>query len=257
VSPLPRVEVLGVPVSVVDIGRALDRIAHWVTSRDKRYVCVTGVHGVMESQRDSVVMTAHRSAGMVVPDGMPLVWCARAVGMADVGHVRGADLMHAILERSVAEGWRHYFYGSSDEVLAALVAKVTATYQDIQIVGAMSPPFRALSAEEGLEIASEINHLNPDIVWVGLSTPKQELWMFRWRKALVAPVMIGVGAAFDFHAGTRRQAPPWLRDTGLEWLYRLVLEPRRLWRRYLINNTEFVAAILKCPPRVTTSPGPM
>jgi N-acetylglucosaminyldiphosphoundecaprenol N-acetyl-beta-D-mannosaminyltransferase len=131
---------------------------------------------------------------------------------------------------------------------------VTTTYQNIQIAGTMSPPFRALSEEEGLDIASEINELNPDIVWVGLSTPKQELWMFKWRNELAAPVMIGVGAAFDFLAGTRRQAPLWLRDTGLEWLYRLILEPRRLWRRYLRNNTGFVIAIWKRRPGVRNGP---
>jgi len=157
--------------------------------------------------------------------------------------------MEAVLNRSISEGWRHYFYGSSEEVLSALVREVTDTYPGIRIAGTLSPPYRPLTAEEGRQIASEINAAEPDIVWVGLSTPKQELWMSRWRKEVAAPVMLGVGAAFDFHAQALRQAPVWLRNTGFEWLYRLLAEPGRLWRRYLYNNTKFIVEIARRWPR--------
>lgn len=239
-----RVNVLGVGVSAVDMESALGRIESWIQRRERHYVCVTGVHGVMESQRDDGLRDIHNGAGMVTPDGMPLVWISRLHGQGHVRRVYGPDLMLACCARSVRAGYRHFFYGGATGVPERLAARLQERFPGLAIAGTWSPPFRSLSQSERDEEAGLINQAAPDIIWVGLSTPKQERWMAANRKAIRAPVMIGVGAAFDFHAGLKRQAPPWMQRSGLEWLFRLGTEPRRLWRRYLVNNPRFVGAVL-------------
>lgn len=235
-----RVDVLGVGVSAIDLGQAVTIIESWIASRQARYVCITGVHGVMESQRDDQLKEIHNQAGLVTPDGMPLVWLSRLNGHRHVDRVYGPDLMLACCERSVARGYTHFFYGGGDGVPEQLAGRLGMRYPGLRVVGTCSPPFRALTAEEDDAIVNRINEANPDIVWVGLSTPKQERWMHRHRHRLQAPVMVGVGAAFDFHAGLKRQAPYWMQRSGLEWLFRLLSEPRRLGPRYLVNNPAFV-----------------
>lgn len=242
-APIPRVNVLGVGVSAIDPGMALAAIEDWIQRRDPHYVTITGVHGVMESQSDPEVRAIHNRAGLVTPDGMPLVWASRLAGQRHVRRVYGPDLMLAACRRSLETGWRHFLYGGAEGVPELLATRLADRFPGLEITGAFAPPFRPLTDAEDEEIVQRINAARPDIVWVGLSTPKQERWMASHLRRLEAPVMVGVGAAFDFHAGLKRQAPRWIQGTGLEWLFRLITEPRRLWRRYLRNNPVFLASV--------------
>ncbi len=239
-QPPRRANVLGVGVSVVSMAQALDVIEGWISAREPHYVCVTGVHGVIESQRDPALRQIHNAAGLVTPDGMPLVWLGRAHGFRHVERVYGPDLMLALCERSLAGGYRHFFYGGAEGVPDLLAEKLEQRFPGLQVAGAYSPPFRALTPAEDAEVCQMIDRSGADIVWVGLSTPKQERWMAAHAGRLAAPALIGVGAAFDFHAGLKKQAPRWMQRSGLEWLFRLISEPRRLGRRYLVNNPLFV-----------------
>lgn len=239
-----RVNILGVGVSAINMATALEIIEGWIARRESHYVCVTGVHGVMESQRDESLRRIHNQAGLVTPDGMPLVWLSRLRGFHQVDRVYGPDLMLALCERSVDLGYRHFFYGGAEGVPEQLAAVLQGRFPGLRVVGTYSPPFRPLTPEEDREMVRMINGANPDIVWVGLSTPKQERWMAEHVGRLTAPVLIGVGAAFDFHPGRKPQAPRWMQRAGLEWLFRLLTEPRRLWRRYLINNPLFIALVV-------------
>ncbi len=245
---IQRVDVLGVGVSAIDMTAALDEIAAWIHEGERHYVCVTGVHGVMESQRDPDLKRIHNESGLTTPDGMPMVWAGRKAGAANMSRVYGPDLMLALAERAAANGWRSFFYGGKDGVPDQLVAKLQERYPAFISVGTYSPPFRPMTPEEDEAIVERINAAQPDLVWVGLSTPKQERWMAAHVGRLTAPALLGVGAAFDIHAGTLPQAPRWMQQRGLEWLYRLVREPRRLWRRYLSNNPRFVWAIARSRP---------
>jgi N-acetylglucosaminyldiphosphoundecaprenol N-acetyl-beta-D-mannosaminyltransferase len=235
-----RVDVLGVGVCPVSIPLVLDTIDGWIRARQPHYVCVTGVHGVMESQRDPELRLIHNEAGLVVPDGMPLVWLSRLGGHPETDRVYGPDLLLACCEHSLAHGYRHYFYGGASGVAELLAERLTQRYPGLRVAGTYSPPFRPLTPAEDAAIVRRINGSGADLVWVGLSTPKQERWMYRQRGSLRAPVLLGIGAAFDFHAGLKKQAPRWVQRSGLEWLFRLLTEPRRLWRRYLRNNPAFL-----------------
>lgn len=243
-----RIDVLGIPVNALDLEQATEAVSGWVGTSHRGYVCVTGVHGVMEARRSSEVMAAHHAADLVVPDGMPLVWCGRALGVP-IGRVYGPELMLAVLEQGLEPGWRHAFYGASDAVLADLETRLMARFPRLRVAGALAPPYRPLTEAEGRRHVEELNAMAADVVWVGLSTPKQERWMHRWRPLLEANAAIGVGAAFALHAGHVRQAPASWQRHGLEWAYRLRREPRRLWRRYLRNNPAFVAGVVRHPPR--------
>ena len=239
-----RVNVLGVGVSAVSMQQALDTIAGWVEGRETHYVCVSGVHGVMESHRDETLRRIHNAAGLVTPDGMPLAWLGRAFGGAHVQRVYGPDLMLACCSAFAGRGYRHFFYGGGAGVPERLASRLRERIPSLQVAGCYSPPFRAMTAEEDDALIRRINESGADIVWVGLSTPKQERWMHSHVGRLTAAALIGVGAAFDFHAGLKRQAPRWVQRSGMEWLFRLATEPRRLWRRYLRNNPEFVVRVL-------------
>lgn len=249
VVPAPRVDVLGVQVSAVGPDDALEHVTSWIAARARHYVCVTGVHGVMESQSDDALLRVHNRSGLTVPDGMPLVWCAHRAGLPGTSRVYGPDLMLSVLARAAERGWSSYFYGGAEGVPELLAERMTARFPGLRVAGAESPPFRPLTQQESREAAERINASGADLVWVGLSTPKQERWMAAHREVLDAPVLLGVGAAFDFHTGRVRQAPSWMQQRGLEWLFRLLMEPRRLWRRYLSNNPRFVVALLRRPPR--------
>jgi N-acetylglucosaminyldiphosphoundecaprenol N-acetyl-beta-D-mannosaminyltransferase len=249
-SAIPRVDVLGVGVSAIDMDRAVAEVTRWIEERRQHYVCVTGVHGVMESQRDPELLAIHNASGLTTPDGMPLVWAGRRAGMAHMRRVYGPDLMLAVCELAADRGWSCFFYGAADGVPELLAERLTERFPGLKVAGAMSPPFRPLTPEEDAAVVERINAASPDILWVGLSTPKQERWMAAHLGRLRVPVMVGVGAAFDMHAGRLPQAPGWMQASGLEWLYRLYREPRRLWRRYLRNNPRFVLAILRRPPRI-------
>jgi N-acetylglucosaminyldiphosphoundecaprenol N-acetyl-beta-D-mannosaminyltransferase len=240
----PRVNILGVGVSTINLDMAVGIIDGWIAERTSRYVTVTGVHGIMESQRDPVMRKIHNQAGLVTPDGMPLVWLSRLHGHAQVDRVYGPDLMLALGQHSLARGYRHFFYGGTPETAELLGQKLSAKLPGLQVAGFYAPPYRPLTAEEDQAAVDLINQSQADIVWVGLGTPKQELWMAEHLGRINAPVLIGVGAAFDFHAGKKKQAPRWIQRSGLEWVFRLLTEPRRLWKRYLVNNPSFLALVL-------------
>ena len=237
-------------MSAVDPEMALARISGWIERRERRYVCVRDVHGIALGLRDPELRRINNESGLTTPDGMPTVWCGRYAGAHWMRRVYGPDLMLAVLEVAARRGWTSYLYGGSPESLDALEARLLERFPGLRIVGTWSPPFRELTPDEEVEVVGRINDAAPDLVWVGLSTPKQERWMHRHRDALQAPVLLGVGAAFDFHAGTKRQAPRWMQRNGLEWFFRLCTEPRRLWRRYLVGNTAFVWSVLRRRPRM-------
>jgi len=241
---ISRTNILGVGVSTINMKMTLDVIDEWIRRREGQYVCVTGVHGVMESYRRAEIREMHNTAGLVVPDGMPLVWFSRFKGHRHVGRVYGPDLMLAMCERSVQYGYRHVLYGGGPGVGELLADRLGSRFPGLNIVGVYSPPFRALTADEDAKFTTAIKRARPHIVWVGISTPKQESWMAQHVKRLRPSVLIGVGAAFDFHAGLKNQAPQWMRRSGLEWAFRLVQEPARLGPRYLKNNPQFLGLIL-------------
>jgi N-acetylglucosaminyldiphosphoundecaprenol N-acetyl-beta-D-mannosaminyltransferase len=241
-----RTNILGVGVSAINMQMALDTIDGWIAMRSRgHYVCVTGVHGIMECQRDPSLRRIHNRASLVTPDGMPLVWINKLRGKGFVSRVYGPDLMLAVCERGLAPGndqpgYRHFLYGGKPGLADRLSQRLEQHLPGLQIVGTHTPPFRALTPEEDMHTVDAINSAKPDVVWVGLSTPKQERWLAEHASSVHAFVLIGVGAAFDFLAGTKPQAPRWIQRSGFEWLFRLLSEPRRLWRRYLVNNPQFV-----------------
>ena len=196
-----RCDVLGVGISAINIPMAVRVIERWIRRKSKNYVCITGVHGVMESQRDAELKRIHNAAGMVTPDGMPMVWMNRLKGHCHVGRVYGPDLMLEVCSQSVKKGWKHFFYGGAEGVADLLSQKLRGRFPGMQVVGTYCPPFRPLTDEEDRALVQQINASGADIVWVGLSTPKQEGWMAAHRDRLDAAVLVGVGAAFDFHAG--------------------------------------------------------
>jgi len=240
---IPRVNVLGVGVSAINMALALGVIDRWIAQREQHYVCITPVHSVMLCHDDPDLRRIFNRSGLTTPDGMPLVWLCHLAGHRHVGRVYGPDLMLALAEHGLSRGYRHFFYGGAPGVADELVRRLQTRFAGIQVAGTYAPPFRPLSAEEDAEIVSLINVSEPDVVWIGLGAPKQERWMAAHLERITAPVMIGVGAAFDFHAGLKPQAPRWMQRTGLEWLFRLLSEPRRLWRRYVINNPRFVTLV--------------
>lgn len=231
--------VLGAPVEPVDLKGALARVLDWVREGSSRYVCLATVYSVMLARQCESYSKALKGADMVVADGMPLVWCLRSLGMNGVSRVAGPDLVPQLLEAAERQGIPVGFYGSRPEVIAALLENVRARYPRLQVAYAWSPPFRPLRAEEDARITEEIRGSGARLLFVGLGTPKQDLWMAAHRGAIPA-VMVGVGQVFDLLAGKQRRAPRWMRALGLEWLFRLLCEPGRLWRRYLLYNPRFV-----------------
>ncbi len=242
-QPWPdRVNVLGVGVSALSIPLALGQFDAWIAGGAREYVCVADVHAIMQSRWDDGFRAIHNGAGIVTPDGMPLVWLCRLAGRDVVSRVYGPDLLLATCEHSVSRGYRHFFYGGAPGVAATLADMLKVRFPGLVIAGTHAPPFHALGDAEIAEHTAMIEAARPDIVWVGLSTPKQERWMSAFRSRLSVPILIGIGAAFDFHSGTKPQAPYWIQRSGFEWLFRLATEPRRLWPRY----RKVVPAFLWC-----------
>lgn len=239
-----RVNILGVGISPISMEIAVSWVDECIAAGDHKYVCVTGVHGVMECQKDESLRSIHNRAGLVTPDGMPIVWLSRLRGYKQVERVYGPDLMLAISELSSLGGYRQFYYGGAEGIPERLSESLSSRFPGLEIVGTYSPPFRVLTEAEDAEVVEMINDSGADILWIGLSTPKQERWMAEHLGKIDAPVMIGVGAAFDFLSGRKPQAPAWIRRMGLEWSFRLANEPRRLWRRYLINNPSFLIKVL-------------
>jgi N-acetylglucosaminyldiphosphoundecaprenol N-acetyl-beta-D-mannosaminyltransferase len=241
---MPEFRVLGVRVNAVQIPQVIDWMEHCIEKRGPaRYVAVTGMHGVMESSQDPDFHTTLKNADLVVPDGMPLVWLGRLRGFAHLERrVYGPELMEAFC-RETGPQYHHFFYGGGPGV-ADQLAQVEQELHGIRVAGTYCPPFRPLTEQEDREVVALINAAAPDVIWVGLSTPKQERWMHEHRDKLSVPVMLGVGAAFDLNTGRLKQAPAWMRESGLEWLFRLLAEPKRLWRRYLLQGSRFVWSVL-------------
>ncbi|MGH9743957.1 MAG: WecB/TagA/CpsF family glycosyltransferase [Candidatus Acidiferrum sp.] len=238
-------QVLGVRVDAVQIPNVISRMNRWIAERAAcRYIAVTDMHSLMQAQHSASFKKILGQAALVVPDGYPLVWLGRRKGFPLRRRVYGPELMERFCEAAVANGCRHFFYGGASGVAQDLAARLSARYPGLRIVGTHCPPFRPLTQEEDDEIVSMINAAQPDVIWVGLGAPKQEVWMFEHQSRLKAPALVGVGAAFDFHTGRVAQAPPWMREHGLEWFFRLSREPTRLWRRYLIYGTQFIALLL-------------
>jgi len=236
-----KFSVLGVNVDAVQVDEVITRMREWIGGGEtRRYIAVTGMHGVMEARHDWRFKGVLAEADLVVPDGMPLVWIGKWLGHALQRRVYGPELMLEFCQRTANTGYRLFFYGGDAGVAEQLAESLAKSCPGIRIAGTYCPPFRTLSAEEDAEIVDAIHLAAPDVLWVGLSTPKQEMWMREHRDRLGVPVMVGVGAAFDFLSAHKRQAPQWMREHGLEWLFRVLQEPRRLWRRYLVNGTEFV-----------------
>ncbi|MFA6262566.1 MAG: WecB/TagA/CpsF family glycosyltransferase [Bacteroidia bacterium] len=236
--------VLGAPIDVVTPHEAAARIAGWAQQRDGRYVCICNVHSVVTASRDAAFAQVLAGADLATPDGAPVAWLLRRLGAAGQSRVAGPDLMLEVCALAAASGEAIYLLGSTAETLAALTQKLRERWPALHIAGSHSPPFRALTAAEDEAVVQAINASGAGIVWVSLGCPKQERWMAEHRGRVQA-VMVGVGAAFDFHAGTIRRAPSWMRDHGLEWLHRLWSEPRRLAGRYLVTNTLFIAGVAK------------
>lgn len=233
-------KVLGVRVDAIQIPDAVKRLEKWIEQRNGcHYVAVTGMHGVMESLHDPEFREVLNSADLVVPDGMPLVWLGRLNGHELARRVYGPELMMAFCD-DVGRGCRHFFYGGKPGVAEKLASILINRFPGFCVAGIYAPPFRALTAEENEDVMRKIEEAAPDVLWIGLSTPKQERWMHEHRDRLRVPVLVGVGAAFDIHTGELRQAPRWMRENGLEWLFRLSVEPRRLWHRYIVYGSQFV-----------------
>ena len=236
--------VLGVGVDAIDERRAVDAIETAVRNGDGGYVCVTGVHGVMEAQRDPAFRRILNRSLLTTPDGMPTVWAGRVSGFHDIERVYGPDLMLAVCRQLLRSGRSHFFLGGAEGVAQELAHRLSARFSALRVAGTYTPPFRPLTCDEEEQLVRQVRESGADIVWVGLSTPKQERLMARLAERVAPAVMIGVGAAFDFHTGRVRQAPRWMQRSGLEWLFRMLQEPRRLFPRYARNNAPFIVSIL-------------
>jgi N-acetylglucosaminyldiphosphoundecaprenol N-acetyl-beta-D-mannosaminyltransferase len=237
-----RVDVLGVPVEPVDLNRAVEVVNSWIDSKARQYVCLVNVHVVETAKKSPHLNEALRHSGLNLPDGAPVAWLVRRKNGTDGERVTGSDLFSALCGGSAR---RHFFLGSTPLTLEKLTKAVSRGYPTAEICGSYSPPFGLLSEKESEEIVFRINAAKPDIVWVGLGAPRQELWMLNNRPLLEAPALIGVGAVFDFVSGTKKRAPQWAQRSGLEWLHRLASEPRRLSRRYLGTNASFVIRVVR------------
>jgi N-acetylglucosaminyldiphosphoundecaprenol N-acetyl-beta-D-mannosaminyltransferase len=236
----PAAHVLGVDVDAIDMPSALARVSALLSGARKGYVCVAGVHGVMEAQRSPELLEVYAGSEMTIPDGMPLVWVGRAQGHAAMERVTGPDLMREIFHCKKFAHATHFLYGGQEGVAEELRSKLTEQFPWAQIVGTYTPPFSELSSSEHENFVATISTLKPDIIWVGISCPKQEVFMARYLPLLETKLMFGVGAAFDYHTGRIRDCGEWTKRAGLQWLHRLMQDPRRLWRRYLRNNPAFM-----------------
>ena len=236
--------VLGAPIDVVGWDSALARLAGWAARRESRYVCICNVHSVVTASRDADFMRTLAGADLATPDGAPVAWMLRRLGATGQPRVSGPDLMLAYCQAASERGESIFLYGSTQQTLEALQQRLRERWPALRIAGAISPPFRHLTDEEDEADVRAINASGAGTVWVSLGCPKQEHWMARHRGRVHA-VMVGVGAAFDFHAGTVARAPAWMRNNGLEWLHRLLSEPCRLWKRYLVTNTLFILRALR------------
>jgi len=241
-----RFSVLGVEISVLNLRQAVREVLRFLGTGQKGYVCVTGVHGIVEAQDDPALRRIFNRSFLTTPDGMPLVWLGKLVqGFETMGRVYGPELMLEVFRATEGRGVRHFFYGGKPGVAEELRDAMLRQFPRSEIVGTYCPPFRALTDAEEADFISQVEAARPDVIWVGISTPKQDRFMAEYLDRLPVKLMFGVGAAFDFHTGRVAQAPRWVQQSGLEWLFRLVQEPRRLWKRYATTNPRFVWLLLK------------
>lgn len=236
--------ILGVNINITNMNETVSYIYNNLDTLKGNYICVSNVHTTVMAYEDEAYMKIQNSGAMALPDGGPLSLVSRKRGHKEAERVTGPDLMGEIFKISEERGYKHYFYGSTQETLDELKVKLNEKYPKLNIVGVYSPPFRKLTEEEDIQIIDKINRRKADFIWVGLGAPKQEVWMYE-HKNKVNGVMIGVGAGFDYHANKLKRAPSWMQRSNLEWCYRLMQEPKRLLKRYLITNTKFICGLLK------------
>ncbi len=236
----PAAKLLGISVEALDMELALSRVARELEARRKGYICMAGVHGIMEAFRDSELAAIYAGSSITAPDGTPTVWVGRLQGHKAMQRVAGPDLMLEVFRRKQFAGCTHFLYGGEEHVAEQLRERFTRLYPWARIVGTYTPPFRDLNAEEEESLIARIRQLKPDIIWVGISTPRQERFMHRYLHLLDTTLMFGVGAAYDFHTGRIQDAPQWIKTIGMQWLHRLLQDPHRLWKRYLRNNPAFL-----------------
>jgi N-acetylglucosaminyldiphosphoundecaprenol N-acetyl-beta-D-mannosaminyltransferase len=242
---VPSFEVLGVKINALRVSDLVPIVEDWIGRDEKTYVVLTGVHGVVEMQGDEELRRINNASGLTTPDGMPIVWLGRRHGFPRVEKVYAPDVMNELYSAGVSRGWRHFLYGGDEGVADRLAGELVRRFPGIAIAGTICPPFRTLSEDEKQAYAATIDGSRADIVWVGLGCPKQERWMADFRPRIAAPVLIGVGAGFDFLSGRKPLAPVWVQRSGFEWLFRLTSEPRRLWPRYSRIVPRFIAAIAR------------
>jgi N-acetylglucosaminyldiphosphoundecaprenol N-acetyl-beta-D-mannosaminyltransferase len=242
---LKTISLLGVNVSRVNPVLAVHQICEWVRQKQRTYVCVAPVATLVDAKRNPLYAAAVNAAGMVTPDGMPVVWLAKSRGCQDIERTYGPDILLEVCNHGQDLGLRHFFYGGTEDTLRKLQQKLLEAYSQMLVVGSYAPPFHQEVWREDREIIDRINSSAADIIWVGLGSPKQDFWMQMHRPLLNAPVIIGAGAAFDFCSGVKPQAPQWMRGCGLEWFFRLCCEPGRLWKRYLIGNSLFLIYVIQ------------
>lgn len=238
-------KILGVRVNPLTINEAVAQIKIWIEKKSTYFVSIASINNIISAVKENSLITVQNSSDMTTTDGMPLVWILKLRGYKNVERVCGPDLMPAVLEMAEQEGFSNYFYGCTDQVLQTMKNNLIKMFPGLKIAGSYAPPFRKLTEKENRQIIDSINKCNPQLVWVGLSTPKQEFWMYENRDRLKNCVIIGVGAAFDYFAGNIKRAPRWMQNFGLEWLFRLIQEPRRLWRRYLVLYPRFPLLLMK------------
>jgi N-acetylglucosaminyldiphosphoundecaprenol N-acetyl-beta-D-mannosaminyltransferase len=233
-------DVLGVKVSAIDLARAVELADRWIAASGPGYICLTGVHGVMAAQSDGQLRDILNDALINAPDGMPMTWMGRLQGLREMDRVFGPDFMIEMCRLSVERGYRHFLYGGEPGVANQLRKTLQNRFAGLRIVGTYTPPFRSLTCKEERALIAQVRQSRPDILWVGLSTPKQERFMAQYVNRLEVPLLAGVGAAFDYHTGRIRDCSDWIKRSGLQWLHRLMQDPQRLWRRYLRNNPAFL-----------------
>jgi N-acetylglucosaminyldiphosphoundecaprenol N-acetyl-beta-D-mannosaminyltransferase len=239
-SSNPRTNVLGVGISVINMDDAIRLSDSLIHSKEQGYVCITDVHCIIEARSDASFRSILNESFMTTPDGMPLVWVGRLQGHAEIRRVYGPDYMLAMCGVSIERGYRHFFYSGEPGVVEELAAKLASRFSGLQVAGTYTPPFRPLTPTEEVDLAILVAEAKPDIFWVGLGSPKQERFMAQYCGKLDVKLMVGVGAAFDIHSGGVKEAPEWLKGTGLQWLHRLIQEPGRLWRRYMTCVPKFI-----------------
>lgn len=242
---VPKVNILGVGVTPSNLFEVIATLGKWREEGRREYVCCTAVHSLVGAQQDPEVRSALNQAGLATTDGMPLVWWCRLSGYRDAGRASGSDLLLAMCERAAEHGHRHFFYGGNPRVVETLVLRLKQRFPSLVVAGYRSPPFRSLTQEEDAADVQAINETDPDFVWVGLGTPKQDKWMAQHVGKIHASALLGVGAAFDFVSGAKPRAPLWMQRSGLEWLFRFMTEPRRLAPRYFVIIPIFVVRALQ------------